>query len=259
MEVVIDTPEVLAGIAADAVEAPVRSRPDGVPGLATGSSPLAVYDELARRHAAGLSFAQARGFLLDEYVGLPPGHPEGYRTVIEREVVSRLDLRSEAVLGPDGAADDLAAACARYEASISAAGGVDLQILGIGTDGHVAFNEPGSSLASRTRVKTLTEQTRKDNARFFGGDVSAVPRHVLTQGLGTILQARHLVLVASGRHKAEAVHQLVEGPVSAMWPATVLQLHPHVTVLVDEPAASRLQLAGYYRETWRSKPGWQGL
>ncbi len=259
MEVVIDRPEVLAALAADAVEAVVRRRPDAVLGLATGSSPLAVYDELARRHAAGLSFARVRAFLLDEYVGLPPGHPERYRTVIERDVVARLDLPSAAVAGPDGGAADLPAACADYERAIAAAGGVDLQILGIGTDGHVAFNEPGSSLASRTRVKTLTEQTRRDNARFFGGDVDAVPRHVLTQGLGTISEARHLVLVATGRRKAEAVHQLVEGPVSAMWPASVLQMHPHVTVLVDEAAAGRLQLADYYRETWAAKPAWQGL
>ncbi|MCV2396151.1 glucosamine-6-phosphate deaminase, partial [Actinotalea sp. M2MS4P-6] len=211
------------------------------------------------RHEAGVSFAGARGFLLDEYVGLPAGHPEGYRAVIQREVVDHLDIPTEAVLGPDGSADDLPAACAAYEAAIAAAGGVDVQILGIGTDGHVAFNEPGSSLASRTRVKTLTEQTRRDNARFFDGDVDAVPRHVLTQGLGTILEARHLVLVASGRGKAEAVHQMVEGPVSAMWPGSVLQLHPHVSVLVDEAAASRLQLAAYYRETWRAKPAWQSL
>ena len=133
------------------------------------------------------------------------------------------------------------------------------QLLGIGTDGHIAFNEPGSSLASRTRIKTLTEQTRADNARFFGGDVDQVPQHCLTQGLGTIMGARHLVLLASGRGKAEAVHQLVEGPVSAMWPATIMQHHPHVTVLVDGAAASRLQLADYYRSTYASKPAWQGL
>lgn len=259
MEVVIDRPEVLAALAADAFEAVVRRTPDAVLGLATGSSPLAVYDELARRHADGLSFARTRAFLLDEYVGLPAGHPQGYRTVIERDVVARLDLPSAVVRGPDGGAQDLAAACADYERAIADAGGVDVQILGIGTDGHVAFNEPGSSLASRTRIKTLTEQTRRDNARFFGGDVDAVPRHVLTQGLGTISEARHLVLVATGRHKAEAVHQLVEGPVSAMWPASVLQMHPHVTVLVDPAAASRLQLAAYFRETWAAKPAWQGL
>lgn len=259
MEVVIGPVQELASLAADAVELALGRRPDPVIGLATGSSPLAVYDELARRHTQGLSFAHVRAFLLDEYVGLAPGHPQAYRTVIQRDVVDRLDIPDRAVLGPDGAAADLPAASAAYEDAIAAAGGVDVQILGVGTDGHIAFNEPGSSLASRTRVKTLTEQTRRDNARFFDGDVEAVPRHVLTQGLGTILQARHLVLVASGRGKAEAVHQLVEGPVSAMWPGSVLQLHPHVSVLVDEAAAGRLQLADYYRETWRAKPAWQRL
>jgi glucosamine-6-phosphate deaminase len=260
MEVVIAPAARLAELAADAVERLLRARPQAVLGLATGSSPLAVYDELARRHAEqGLSFARSRAFMLDEYVGLPADHPERYRNVIEKEIASRVDFGPGAVQGPDGLASDVVEACAAYERAIVDAGGVDLQLLGIGTDGHVAFNEPGSSLASRTRIKTLTRQTREDNARFFGGDLDQVPTHCLTQGLATIMSARHLVLLASGRGKAEAVHQLVEGPVSAMWPATVLQHHPHVTVLVDDAAASRLQLADYYRETYASKPAWQGL
>ncbi len=259
MEVVIAPAGELARLAADAVEGLLRGNPEAVLGLATGSSPLAVYDELVARHKEGLSFAGVRAFMLDEYVGLPADHPERYRNVIEREFASRVDLAPGAVEGPDGLAEDLPAACAAYEASIADAGGVDLQILGIGTDGHIAFNEPGSSLASRTRIKTLTKQTRIDNARFFGGSVDDVPRHCLTQGLATIMGARHLVLLASGRAKAEAVHQLVEGPVSAMWPATIMQLHPHATVLVDDAAASRLQLADYYRQTYADKPGWQGL
>ena len=259
MEVVIAPPGELARLAADAVEGLVRANPEAVLGLATGSSPLAVYDELVRRHEAGLSFARARAFMLDEYVGLPADHPERYRNVINKEFASRVDLAPGAVQGPDGLAADLPSACTAYEQAIADAGGVDLQILGIGTDGHIAFNEPGSSLASRTRIKTLTKQTREDNARFFGGSVNDVPRHCLTQGLATIMSARHLVLLASGRTKAEAVHQLVEGPVSAMWPATIMQLHPHATVLVDDAAASRLQLADYYRQTYAEKPGWQGL
>jgi glucosamine-6-phosphate deaminase len=260
MEVVIAPGPELGRLAAEAVEQLLRARPDAVLGLATGSSPLAVYDELARRHAEhGLSVAHTRAFMLDEYVGLAVDHPERYRNVIEKDLVSRVDFAPDAVQGPDGLAEDLVAACAAYEDAIATAGGVDLQILGIGTDGHVAFNEPGSSLASRTRIKTLTRQTREDNARFFGGDVDQVPRHCLTQGLATIMSARHLVLLATGKGKAQAVHQLVEGPVSAMWPATVLQHHPHVTVLVDDAAAGRLQLAGYYRETFASKPDWQGL
>ncbi|MCB7136427.1 glucosamine-6-phosphate deaminase [Cellulosimicrobium marinum] len=260
MEVVIAPAGELAVLAADAIESLVRSRPQAVLGLATGSSPLKVYDELVRRHEeSGLSFARARAFMLDEYVGLPAEHPERYRNVIETEIASRVDFAPGAVQGPDGNAGDLVGACAAYEAAIADAGGVDLQILGIGTDGHIAFNEPGSSLASRTRIKTLTAQTREDNARFFGDDVDQVPQHCLTQGLATIMSARHLVLLATGKGKAEAVHQLVEGPVSALWPATIMQMHPHATVLVDDAAASRLQLAGYYRQTYASKPAWQGL
>jgi glucosamine-6-phosphate deaminase len=261
MEVVIvESSAAAAGLAADVVERLLARRPTAVLGLATGSSPLALYDELVARQAAGrLSFARAQAFLLDEYVGLPADHPERYLAVVQRELAGRVDFPPDAVHGLDGDADDLPEACDGYERLIAEAGGVDLQVLGVGTDGHLAFNEPGSSLASRTRVKTLTAQTRQDNARFFGGDLDAVPRHVLTQGLGTIMEARHLVLLATGTGKADAVRQLVEGPVSALWPASVLQHHPHVTVLVDEDAARRLQLADYYRQTYADKPSWQGL
>lgn len=261
MEVVIlEDAQQIGAVAADAIEALLTRKPTAVLGLATGSSPLAIYDELVARHQAGrISFRQARGFTLDEYVGLPAEHPERYRNVIDTVFVSRVDFAPGAVAGPDGLAVDIPASCAEYEEAIAAAGGVDLQILGIGTDGHIGFNEPGSSLASRTRIKTLTRQTRADNARFFDGDIERVPTHCLTQGLGTIMAARHVILVATGRNKAEAVHHLAEGSVSAMWPATVLQHHPHVTVLLDGGAGRRLQLAEYYRETYRSKPGWQGI
>lgn len=261
MEVIIkDDAAQIGVIAADAIEALLARKPAAVLGLATGSSPLAIYDELVTRYTAGrLSFSRARGFTLDEYVGLPADHPERYRNVIDTVFVSRVDFAPGAVDGPDGLAADIPASCAAYEAAIAEAGGVDLQILGIGTDGHIGFNEPGSSLASRTRIKTLTRQTRIDNARFFDGDVDRVPTHCLTQGLGTIMAARHVILVAIGRNKAEAVHHLVEGPVSAMWPGTILQHHPHVTVLLDGSAACRLRLADYYRETYLSKPEWQGI
>jgi glucosamine-6-phosphate deaminase len=261
MEVVIlqDAKEI-GVVAADAIGALLDRKPAAVLGLATGSSPISIYDELAARCDAGLvSFRQARGFTLDEYVGLPADHPQRYRNVIDTAFVSRVDFTPGAVQGPDGLAADIPAACSAYENAIRDAGGVDLQILGIGTDGHIAFNEPGSSLASRTRIKTLTRQTRIDNARFFGGDVESVPTHCLTQGLATIMEARHVILVATGRGKAEAVHHLVEGPVSAMWPASILQHHPHVTVLLDDAAARRLQLVDYYRETYLSKPDWQGI
>ncbi|MEZ5091171.1 glucosamine-6-phosphate deaminase [Nocardioides sp.] len=261
MEIVIlPDAEAIGRLAADQICALLDRKPDAVLGLATGSSPLPTYDELVRRHDAGqVSFAGARAFTLDEYVGLAADHPERYLHVIERELTGRVDLDPSRVAGPDGLAADVPAACAAYEQAIADAGGVDLQILGIGTDGHIGFNEPGSSLASRTRIKTLTRQTRLDNARFFGDDLEAVPTHCLTQGLATIMSARHVVLVATGQGKAQAVHQLAEGAVSAMWPASVLQHHPHVSVLVDEAAASRLQLAGYYRETYLAKPSWQGL
>jgi glucosamine-6-phosphate deaminase len=261
MEVVIlaDAKEI-GVVAADAIGALLDRKPAAVIGLATGSSPIAIYEELATRCDAGLiSFRQARGFTLDEYVGLPADHPQRYWNVIDSAFASLVDFAPGAVQGPDGLATDIPAACAAYENAIREAGGVDLQILGIGTDGHIAFNEPGSSLASRTRIKTLTRQTRVDNARFFGGDVESVPTHCLTQGLATIMEARHLILVATGRGKAEAVHHLVEGPVSAMWPASILQHHPHVTVLLDDAAARRLQLVDYYRETYLSKPEWQGI
>lgn len=246
--------------AAEAIAQLYADKPHAVLGVATGSSPVVIYDDLGRRVREGsLSLADATAFLLDEYVGLAPDHPEGYRNVVARDFVAKVDIDPANVHGPDGSAADLVAACTAYEEALWAADGVDLQILGVGTDGHIAFNEPGSSLSSRTRIKTLTSQTRHDNARFFGDSVDAVPRHCITQGVGTIMEARHVVLVANGRGKAQAVHQLVEGSISAMWPATILQLHPHATVIVDQAAASRLQLAGYYAETYAAKPAWQGF
>lgn len=260
MEVVIlQSSKQIGMLAADAIEALLRRKPNAVLGLATGSSPLPVYDELAARHQRdGLDFSQAHAFALDEYVGLEHGHPESYREVIRREFTSRVNIAESNVHTPDGAAEDLPAACSDYEEAIRAAGGVDLQILGVGTDGHIGFNEPGSSLASRTRIKTLIEQTRRDNARFFAG-LSEVPHHVVTQGLGTILEARHVVLIATGAQKSPAVRDFVEGPVSAICPASVLQFHPHATILLDEAAASSLKLADFYRHTYDHKPDWQGL
>lgn len=258
--VIVDSQEEAGRLVADAVVDLVQREPHPVLGVATGSSPGAVYRELGRRVQEGqLSLKTAQAFMLDEYVGLPRDHPQRYRVVIDREFVQPTDIDPANVHGPDGTAEDIERACAAYERQIVEAGGVDLQILGIGSDGHVAFNEPGSSLGSRTRLKTLTKQTRVDNARFFDDDVAAVPKHCLTQGVATIMEADHLVLMAFGQSKAEAIHHMVEGSVSAMWPATALQFHPHVTVVLDEAAASRLQLASYARQAWESKPQWQGL
>ncbi|WP_327288826.1 glucosamine-6-phosphate deaminase [Streptomyces sp. NBC_01198] len=261
MEVVI-VPDAAAGggLIADAMAALLHRKPDALLGVATGSTPLPVYQALAAKVRAGaVDASRARVCQLDEYVGLPTGHPESYRSVVLREVVEPLGLPQDSFMGPDGAAEDVQAACEAYDAALAGAGGVDLQLLGIGTDGHIGFNEPCSSLASRTRIKTLTEQTRVDNARFFGGDIEAVPHHVITQGIGTILEARHLVLLATGEGKAEAVAATVEGPVAAVVPASALQLHPHATVIVDEAAATKLKLAPYFRATYAAKPAWQGL
>src|SRR5580698_2061643 len=244
----------IAALAADVFEAVVRRKPAAVLGLATGSTPLPTYQELIRRHQAGVgpSYAAVTCFNLDEYVGLPAGHEQSYRATIARELTDDLGIGPERVNGPDPSPGGLPTAGARYEALIEAAGGIDVQLLGIGSDGHLAFNEPGSSLASRTRIKTLTAQTREDNARFFGS-LDEVPKHVLTQGLATIGEARHLLLIATGAGKADAVAACVEGPVSASCPASVLQFHPHVTVLLDADAASRLERLAYYREVYAAK------
>lgn len=248
----------VARVGADIVEELVRRCPDAVLGLATGSTPLPTYQELIARHQGGEgpAWGGVTTFNLDEYVGLPPGHEQSYLATIRRQLTDPLGIDPARVHGPDPTEAGLPTAGERYEAAIAAAGGVALQVLGIGTNGHLAFNEQGSSLGSPTRIKTLTAQTRRDNARFFGSP-DEVPMHVLTQGIGTILRARHLVLIATGAGKADAVAAAVEGPISASCPASVLQLHPHATVLVDAPAAARLERLDYYAEVYAGKPVWQ--
>ena len=234
----------IASLAADRILEVYRAKPNFVLGLATGSSPLKLYAELVRRYQAGqISFAQVRSYNLDEYVGLPRDHYEGYANFIHRNLVDLVDMPEGAAHGPDGWCNDLDAGAAAYDEAIKADGGIDIQVLGIGSDGHIGFNEPGGTLASRTHVGVLTEQTRRDNARFFDGDIDAVPTHCLTQGLGTIMEARKLVLIATGSNKAEAIAHLVEGEVSEDWPASVMQRHPDALVLVDRDAAARLSRA----------------
>ena len=247
--VIVDSAEEAGELGADVVQRLVVSTPDAVLGLATGSTPLPLWHALAAR---GLDLSRVRGFALDEYIGLPQGHPESYRAVITREVVEPLGLTPKLVRVPGDDGGPLEHAGAAYERAIVDAGGVDLQVLGIGRTGHIGFNEPGSSLASATRVKTLTEQTRLDNARFFTS-FDEVPRHCLTQGLGTILRARHLLLFAFGEAKAAAIAGAVEGPVSSSLPGSAIQLHPLVTVVVDEAAASQLRYADYYRFAWDNR------
>ncbi|GIT79980.1 glucosamine-6-phosphate deaminase [Leifsonia sp. LS1] len=259
-EVVVVKDQAAAGaLAAESIVELISGKPDAVLGLATGSTPLPVYRALASLVAErGVDVSHVRGYALDEYVGLPAGHPESYRSVINREVVEPLGLTPSLIHVPNGARETIEHAGVDYEKAIAESGGVDVQILGIGTDGHIGFNEPGSSFASITRVKTLTEQTRKDNARFFDSEAD-VPMHCITQGLSTILKARHLLLLAFGEGKAEALAGAVEGPVSAANPGSAIQLHPHVTVLVDEAAASQLRNLDYYRYAYANKPAWQKL
>lgn len=258
MEIIIlATPADVGTAAARAVARVVERKRDAVIGLATGSSPLAIYSELARRVGAGeLDFSQASAFALDEYVGIPLDHPQSYHSVIRSEVVEPLGFDPARVRVPDGRANDIEAACVDYEQAIRDAGGIDIQILGIGANGHIGFNEPTSSFASRTRIKTLAPKTRADNARFFSSP-DEVPTHCLTQGLGTIMDARRLVLVAQGAGKADAIAAAVEGPVASMCPGSVLQFHEHATVIIDEAAAAKLKLADYYTYTYANKPDWQ--
>ena len=261
MEVIIlEDEQAIADVAAQGIAALLKANPRAGIGLATGSSPLALYRRLIELNQAGeITFAQAKAFQLDEYVGIAADHPERYTNVLVTELVSQVDFAPDALHALDSLAQDIPAFCQTYEATIKQAGGIDLQILGIGSDGHIAFNEPGSALTSRTRLITLTEQTVADNARFFDGDLAAVPKYAITQGLGTIMEARHLVLMAMGQGKAEAVRQLVEGGVSAKWPASIMQFHQHATVLLDPAAASGLELADYYRYTYANKPSWMAL
>ena len=253
--VIVPSAEAAGELVADSIAALIATKPDAVLGFATGSTPLPVYRALQSR---GLDLSAVRGFALDEYVGLPPGHPESYRAVITREVVEPLGLRPELVRVPGDDGGPLEGAGGRYERDIVSAGGVDLQLLGIGRTGHIGFNEPGSSFGSLTRVKTLTVQTRADNARFFDSP-DEVPTHCLTQGLGTILRARHLVLLAFGEGKAPAIAAAVEGPLTASAPGSAVQLHPRVSVVIDEAAASQLVNADYYRYAWEHRLPWENL
>lgn len=256
--VIVERPETGGALVARHIAAQVTTKPDFTLGVATGSTPLPVYSALAAERADGVDFSGVTAFALDEYVGLPRDHPESYHSVIQREVTDPLGLDPSRVHVPDGEETTIDTAGARYEAQLATHGGIDLQLLGIGTDGHVGFNEPGSSLASSTRIKTLTAQTRADNARFFDTPAQ-VPTHCITQGIGTILRAGHLVLLAFGAGKSEAVAAAVEGPVTASVPGSCIQLHDHVTVVVDEAAAVDFERADYYRWVYDHKPTWQGL
>lgn len=246
--VLLETPQDVSVRAAEIFCRTVSAQPACVLGLATGGTPLGTYRELVARHKRGeISFAQVKTFNLDEYVGLPADHGQTYHSFMHQNLFSLCDFQLENCHLPNGTASDLELECQRYEQQIAASGGIDLQILGIGSDGHIAFNEPGSSLASRTRLKALTERTRQDNARFFES-LDEVPKLSITMGVGTILESRRILLLATGAKKAHTVREFIEGPVTSQVPASALQLHPQVTVLLDREAAGQLSRLDYYRE-----------
>ncbi|RMF08232.1 MAG: glucosamine-6-phosphate deaminase [Candidatus Neomarinimicrobiota bacterium] len=238
-------------VAAKMVVDRLRKKPNLVLGLATGSTPVGLYQELIRYHREdGLDFSKVVTFNLDEYIGLPPHHEQSYATFMKTQLFDHINISPENIHIPQGMFGEVnitafetdpavTAFCHWYEDEIKRAGGIDIQILGIGGNGHIAFNEPGSSLGSRTRVKTLTEKTRRDNARFFAS-IDEVPRYAITMGIGTIMEAREVLLLANGEGKAEAVRRSIEGPVTAMCPASMLQMHRKSTIILDQGAASKL-------------------
>lgn len=215
-------------------------------GLPTGSSPIGMYKALVEACKAGkVSFKHVVTFNMDEYVGLPESHPESYHTFMANNLFNHIDCPKENIHILNGNAEDLEAECANYEKMIEEAGGIDLFIGGIGPDGHIAFNEPGSSLTSRTRVKTLTTDTRIANSRFFGGDPNNVPLHALTVGVGTVMSAKEVLILCNGHNKAKALYQAVEGGITQMWTISALQLHQHGIIVCDEAATDELRVGTY--------------
>jgi glucosamine-6-phosphate deaminase len=249
--IVNDSYDAMSTEAARIVADRLRRKPNLVLGLATGSTPLGLYKELIRLHKEeGLDFSKVTTFNLDEYVSLPPKHDQSYHYFMQENLFKYINIDPRFVHIPQGMAKDIDAFCEWYEKRIDECGGIDIQVLGIGGNGHIAFNEPGSSLGSRTRIKTLTEPTRQDNARFFA-TMDEVPKYAITMGVGTIMDAKELLLVANKSGKADAVKAAVEGPITAMCPASIIQMHRSAFVLLDGEASS--QLTGTYNDTWEHK------
>ncbi len=247
MEIIVkDSPEEMSKTAARVVARALNAKPNAVLGLATGSTPLGLYQELVRMHQeGGLDFSQVTTFNLDEYVGLTRKHPQSYHYFMHENLFKHINIPKQNIYIPSGTTDNYGAFCRWYEQRIEECGGIDLQILGIGSDGHIAFNEPTSSLGSRTRIKTLARQTIDDNARFFGSP-DEVPVYAITMGVGTILEARKIILLAHGRQKADAVAAAIEGAVTSKITASALQLHRDVMFIIDREAASSLDMLDYY-------------
>ena len=255
MEIVIKSnADAAATLTAQLIAARVRAKPDLVLGLATGRTMEAVYTKLA---ALELDFSRCRSFNLDEYIGVPPTDKHSYRYYMDERLFDKINIVKTNTHVPDGMASDLGAEVARYELLIKEAGGIDLQLLGIGEDGHIGFNEPLSALMSRTREKALTPATRRQNAGMFGGDLDRVPKRALTMGVGTILEAREIVLLATGPDKAAILAKAVEGSISAMISASAIQLHPRCKVVLDQDAAGALTQRDYYDWVFQNEPEWQ--
>ena len=258
MEIIIqpDSPQA-SQTAARIVARHVREKPHAVLGFATGNTPLQLYRNLVRMHLeSGLDFSDVTSFNLDEYIGVPPAHPSSLHSYMWANLFSHINMPKERINIPDGLAVDIPAACRKYEQAIHSAGGIDVQVLGLGTNGHIGFNEPSSSLSSRTRIKTLTDESRSAAAAGFGGH-KGVPTHVITMGLGTIMDAKMCLLLAFGEKKAAAVAKMVEGPVTSMVPGSILQMHPRAVIILDRDAASELKMAYYYNWVRDHKPDWQ--
>ena len=257
MEVIIcRNYEEMSKAAAHEVAQLLNTKPNAVLGLATGSTPVGMYQELVRMHKQeGLDFSQVTTFNLDEYVGLSPTHDQSYHYFMNENLFKHINIPPQNIHIPSGTTRNHLAFCEWYERRIKECGGIDLQVLGIGSDGHIAFNEPGSSLGSRTRIKTLAKQTIDDNARSFFKHREDVPIYAITMGVGTILEARKLLLLANKKSKAAAIAAAVEGPVTSMITASAVQLHSDVAVFVDEDAASQLKMRDYYDWIQANKPG----
>ena len=256
MEVIIaKTYDDISRLAAIEVARILNRKPNAVIGLATGSSPLGLYKELARMHKEeGLNFSQVTTFNLDEYVGLMPDHPQSYHHFMHENFFQHINIPRQNIHIPSGTTSNYRAFCDWYERRIKEVGGIDVQILGIGSDGHIGFNEPTSSLGSRTRLKTLARSTIEDNARFFK-KIEDVPIYAITMGVGTVLESREVILLANGANKASAVAQAVEGPVTSMNTGSALQMHPRCKFYVDVAAASQLKMRDYYDWIQAKKPG----
>ena len=235
----VKTPEEMGKAAADEFEAVIHAKPACVIGLATGSTPLPLYRELIAREQAGLiDFSRVRSANLDEYKGLAPDHPQSYRRFMQENLFDHISIKPENTIVPDGLAADIPAMCEAYERKIEDWGGVDIQLLGIGHDGHIGFNEPGEAFELETHCVNLTAETIEANKRFFDGNVDLVPKQAYTMGIKTIMQARKVLMVANGAGKAEIIKKAFFGPVTPEVPASILQMHPDFTLVGDEEALS---------------------